>query len=125
MDDKLTQDNFILFTMKAYENPNCLGFSEFKEDLNRIKYIKRLLLKYKNNKILKEILILNHIIIHQNVFGPRNCSRILFFKIPKDLHSYLKSFLDYLNYTPSDIPEININSIETDKKIIEILNSIK
>jgi len=123
--DKLNQDNFILFTMKAYENPNCLGFSEFKEDLNRIKYIKRLLIKYKNTNVLKEILILNHIIILQNMFGPRNCCRILFFKLPNDLHGYLKAFFDYLNYTPINIPELDINSIEADKNILEILKNIK
>ena len=125
MDDKLNQDNFILFTMKAYENPNCLGFSEFKEDLNRIKYIKRLLLKYKNNNILKEILILNHIIILQNMFGPRNCCRILFFKLPKELHPSLKAFFDYLNYTRYHIPEIDINSIIPDEYIFKKLRDIK
>ena len=71
---------------------------EFNEDLNRIKYIKRLLRKYIKTGILRERLILNHLIILQNVFGPTVTSRILFFKVDKELYSELKTFLIYLNY---------------------------
>jgi hypothetical protein len=123
--EKLTSDTFIMFTMKAYENPSCVGFHEFKEDLNRIKYIKRLLLKYKKDQILKERLLLNHIITLQNMFGAYNISRILFFKIPSNLHPYLKSFLYHLNYLPSYIPEVNIETIPIDKNILEILKDVK
>jgi hypothetical protein len=122
---QLNDDNFIMFAMKHYENPSCKGFSEFKEDLNRIKYIKRLLLRYKKTKKIKERLILNHIIILGNVYGPLNCSRILFFKIPKELHSQLKSFLDYLRYTPEMLPEANIDAICNDKYILKLLVEIK
>lgn len=123
--DKLTNDNFIFFTMRAYENPSCMGFHEFKEDLNRIKYIKRLLLKYKKNNNLKERLILNHIITLQNVFGTVNTTRILFFKIPESLHIELKSFLYFLNYIPPFIPEVMLDEISIDKKILEILKNVK
>ena len=121
MNEKLTTENFIMFAMRHYENPAYTGFSEFKEDLSRIKYIKRLLLKYKKTNSLKERLILNHIIILKNMFGARNCCRILFFKLPDDLHSPLKSFFDYLNYTPSSIPEVCINSIQSDENVLKIL----
>lgn len=123
--DKLTTDNFILFTMKSYENPSCMGFHEFKDDLNRIKYIKRLLLKYKKDGSLKDRLILNHLITLQNMFGAKNTARILFFKLPSDLHPYLKSFMDYLNYTPEYIPEVNIHNIQSDLKILELLKNVK
>lgn len=123
--EKLTTDNFIMFTMKAYENPSCVGFHEFKEDINRIKYVKRLLLKYKKDQILKERLILNHIITLQNMFGAYNTTRILFFKIPSTLHPQLKTFLHYLNYIPSYIPEIDLNLIPIDNKILEILKDVK
>ena len=111
--------------MKHYENPVCKGFSEFKEDLNRIKYIKRLLLKYKKTNEIKERLILNHIIILGNVYGPVNCSRILFFKLPESVHSALKSFLDYLKYTPANIPEKDMYSLESDINVLKILMQIK
>ncbi len=111
--------------MKNYENSSCMGFNEFKEDLNRIKYIKRLLLKYKKSKKIKERLILNHIIILGNVYGPSNCSRILFFKIPNNLHEYLKAFLDHLKYTPPSMTEVDIETIEADKNILSLLKDIK
>jgi hypothetical protein len=123
--EKLNSDNFIFFTMKAYENPSCLGFHEFKEDLSRIKYIKRLLLKYNKDNDLKERLILNHIITLQNVFGAYNTTRILFFKLPSHLHVSLKTFLLFLNYIPSYIPEVDLHQIQIDHKILEILKNVK
>ena len=86
MKERLNQNNFMMFAMKMYSNPLCIGIEEFKEDILRIKYIKRLLLKYKKNHKLKDRLILNHIIILQNVFGAEACSRILFYKLSKELY---------------------------------------
>ena len=125
MKEKLCHNNFIMYAMKMYSNPLCTGMEEFKEDILRIKYIKRLLLKYKKNHNLKERLILNHIIILQNVFGAEACTRILFYKINKDLHSYLKSFLEYLEYLPSSIPEVDLNAINSDHRILMILEKLK
>lgn len=121
---RLDRDNFILYAMKMYDGPTS-GLEDFYEDINRIKYIKRLLLKYKKNNDLKERLILNHIIILQNVFGAEACSRILFYKLSKDLHSYLKSFLEYLQYLPKHIPEAEIDTINTDHRIDKILRELK
>jgi hypothetical protein len=121
---RLDRDNFILYAMKMYSSTSS-GIDDFYEDINRIKYVKRLLLKYKKNHDLKERLILNHIIILQNVFGAEACSRILFFKINKELHSYLKSFLNYLQYLPKYIPEIDIDTINTDHRIDKILRELK
>lgn len=125
MRDKLNQNNFMLFAMKMYSNPLCTGIEEFKEDMHRIKYIKRLLLKYKKNNKLKDRLILNHIIILQNVFGAEACSRILFYKLSKELHPSLKTFLNYLQYLPPAIPEVNLPEIELDQKILKVLSRIK
>lgn len=121
---KLNSDNFILYAMKMYTSTSS-GLDEFYEDINRIKYIKRLFIKYKKNHDLKERLILNHIIILQNVFGAEACTRILFHKINKEFHSYLKSFLEYLNYLPNYIPEVNLDLINTDFRIDRILRELK
>ena len=91
----LNESNFIMYAMKYYENPTCVGMDEFYEDLNRIKYVKRLFRKYEKSGILRERLILNHLIILGNVFGPIVTSRIMFYKTEPELHSYLKSFLVY------------------------------
>ena len=125
MKDKLNSNNFVIYAMKMYSNPNCTGIEEFKEDICRVKYIKRLLIKYKKYGDLKERLILNHIIILQNVFGVEGCVRILFYKLNKDLHSYLKAFLEYLNYLPYEIPEADIHGIHSDHRIVKILQRLK
>jgi hypothetical protein len=95
------------------------------EDINRIKYVKRLLNRYDKKKILKERLILNHIIILNNVFGNEACSRILFYKVCPHLHPYLRSFLDYLQILPRKIPEVDLNKTPSDHRITTILNELK
>ena len=125
--DKLSENTFIMFAMKYYDNPQCLGMEEFQEDLNRIKYIKRLFRKYQNNGILRERLILNHIIILYNVFGVYASTRILFYKIEEDMHQLLKTFLVYLNYMPEncdDVPETDIISIPLDQEVINRLRGV-
>ncbi len=123
--EPLTQDNFLLFAMKYYDNPACKGMEEFMEDLERIKYIKRLLNKFEKKDSLKERLILNHIIILNNVFGVEACVRILFFKLEPEYHSCLKSFLQYLQVLPKSIPEIDLNSIPSDYRIDQVLRNLR
>jgi len=120
----LNNDNYILYSMKYYDNPQCESISEFNDDLNRTKYLKRLFKKYKINNILKERLILNHIIIFYNVFGVEAGTRILFFKIEKEYHPILKTFLVYLNYLPEEIPEADLVTIPLDLKIMSTLRKI-
>lgn len=121
----LNDDNFIMFAMQAYDNPLCKGIHEFNEDLTRVKYIKRLLNRYDKKKVLKERLILNHIILLNNVFGNEAASRILFFKVCPKLYPYLKSFLEYLQILPAKIPEVDLTKIVSDHRVTIILNSLK
>ena len=120
----LNDKNFLLFATQHYDNPQCESMDEFNEDLNRIKYIKRLLKKYKKTGVLRERLLLNHIIILQNIIGPICCSRILFFKIETELHSELKTFLVFLNYLPDELPDVKVDEIPLDNKIITALRNI-
>ena len=108
-----------------YNNPSCKGIDEFYEDLSRIKYVKRLLLRFKKGGELKERLVLNHIIILQNIFGVEASVRILFFKLTPELHSSLKSFLDYLKYIPVYCPEVNLNHIQQDHRVDKILKELR
>jgi hypothetical protein len=125
MKNKINPDTFLLYASKMYTNPSCLGIEEFYEDLDKIKYVKRLLIRYKRGGDLKERLILNHIITLQNVFGAEPAVRLLFYKLNKDLHSFLKSFLIYLNYLPQYIPEADIQSIVSDHRIDKLLRELK
>jgi len=124
-DDVLNDNTYMMYAMKHYDNPQCIGMDEFQEDLNRIKYIKRLFRKYKNNDILRERLILNHIIIFYNVFGIKAATRILFYKIEEEVHDLLKTFLVYLNYLPEDgIPEVDLITIPLDQFVINKLREL-
>ena len=97
MYEKITNDNVIMFAIKHYDNPQCEGEKEFYDDMKRFKYIKRLLRKHKDTSVLKERLLLNHIIVLHNLFGSEACVTLLLFKIQREYWSTLKSFLLYLN----------------------------
>jgi len=101
--NKLTDKNYIMYAMKNYASPHCVDIDDFYDDLKRINYIKRLLIKYEKSKILRERLILNHLIVLYNVFPITVMSNILFFKIDRRYWSELKTFLVYLNYMPEKL----------------------
>jgi len=122
--DELNEDNFLLFAMKMYDNPQFTGVEEFYEDLHRIKYIKRLLRRYEKTGELRERLILNHIIILANVFSPSFCSKMLFYKLEEDLYPSLKTFLIYLEYLPDDVGDIDLDLIPLEDEIVERLREI-
>ncbi len=123
--DDLNEKNFLLFAMKEYDNPQCVEVEEFNDDLRRIKYIKRLFNQYHTENILKERLILNHIIVFYNVFSVQAATRILFYKIDEEFWPMLKTFLLYLSYMPKDKiesimgKEIRVTDIPMDQGIID------
>ncbi len=100
--DELNNDNFELYAVRHYRNTACLSKEEFYEDLARFKYVLRLLRKYRENGIIQERLLLNHLIIIYNVFDISAANRMLFYRIETDLWSALKPFLIYLNYLPEN-----------------------
>jgi len=107
--DELNEDNFILYAMKFYDNPNCEGVDEFYDDVNRMKYLMRLFGKYHRDKELKVRLILNHLVVLYNVFDSRAATRMLTYKM-KDYDVCLKTFLFYLNYLdPNDTTILDQN----------------
>jgi len=126
--DDLNDDNFMIYAVKCYTAPNCI-MSEFEGDIKRTKYLKRLFRRYKVTKTLKERLILNHIILLNNVFGPEATTRILFYRIDERDYDILKTFLCYLNIMPEMVFGIkgkNINSydIPMDLNVAEILRNL-
>jgi len=128
MFDNLTEENFLLFAMKTYTNPNCTDLLEFHDDLKRIRYIKRLFRKYEQTGVLKERLILNHLIVIYNMFEAKAATRMMFLKLDGYLH-YLKPFLIMLNYWPTDIglvdgKRIKDSEILLDNLIVETLRKI-
>ena len=112
--DDLNEKNFLLYAMKEYNNPQCVQVEEFYDDLKKVKYIKRLFNQYLNEGVLKERLLLNHIIVFYNVFPVRSATRILFLKIEEEFWPILKTFLVYLSYMPETIDSINGRAIISD-----------
>lgn len=115
----LTEENFILYAMKNYDNPHCRGVNEFEDDLKKFKYLKRLFRKFKSGNQVNERLILNHIIVILNLFGVEAASSMLFFKIDEKYWPQLKSFLIYLNAMPAD----NL-MVVADEKVLQSLRNI-
>ena len=125
--DHLNEDNFLLFAIKYYENPQAVTKKDFERDLNHFKYIKRLLKRYKNTCELKTHLLLNHFIILYNIFGEAT-TPMLFYKIEKDLWPVMKAFIIFLNKLP-EYPQSEIHDIQVDldsmKELYKIYNNGK
>ena len=100
--EELTNKNFELFAAHHYNNPECMDVEEFKEDLSRFKYLKRLLKRYETDQDLQERLILNHLIVIYNVFGIQAANRMVWFKINNVHYHYIKTFLVFLHYLPEE-----------------------
>ena len=127
---QINDGNFGVFAAKYYDNPDCLDVLEFQDDLNRIKYLKRLFKKYNDTGVLKERLIINHLIVLYNVFEHEACTKMLSFKLINYL-PYLKPFLEFLNYWPNRIEGlgaedlvITTEEVESDEKIVKTLRKI-
>jgi hypothetical protein len=127
--DNLTNDNIMLYLVKAYDKPNCI-MSEFSDDMKRFNYLKRLFQRYRRYDELREQLVLNHLVVIYNVFGPEVSARALFFKMAKEDYSALKTYLMFINCMPDKIrgikgQDIISSDIPVDMKIAEALRQIK
>lgn len=129
MFDNLNDDNVLLYCIKAYDKPNCI-MSEFEEDIKRFNYLNRLFTRYSKFGELRERLVINHLVILNNVFGPDVSARLLFYKISKNHYGILKTYLLFLNIMPDVVRGIRGNDIissdiQVDMNIVEVLRGIK
>ena len=120
--DELNEDNFLLFAIKNYENPQAVTKEDFDKDLNHFKYIKRLLKRYKNTGVLKSHLLLNHFIVLYNIFGEAT-TPMFFFKIDEELWPVMKTFIIFLNRFP-EYPKTHMHDIKVDIDCLGELNRI-
>jgi hypothetical protein len=129
MNNVLNDDNFLMYAIKSYNNPSCGGIQDFNDDLKRLRYIKRLLGRYRQTGVIKERLVINHLVVFYNVFGVEAATKMLFFKIKESLWPELKTFLVYLNYMPQVVvvtPGLNLpeSEIPLDQVLVEILRKL-
>lgn len=128
MQFQLTNENFLMYAIRNYDNPSCSGLKEFDDDLKRLRYIKRLIGRYKISGDIKERLVINHLVILYNVFGVDAATNMLFFKIQEKFWPQLKPFLVLLNYMPKFVHykgnRINESDIPLDQTIVDILRKI-
>ena len=125
MHERLTNENFIQYAMRHYDNNQCATVAEFEEDLKRFLYLKKLFSRYRVNGELRERLILNHIIVLYNIFGSA-CTNMLFFKVDEESWGQLVTFLVYLERMPDELPQhgIALSDVELDDGIIKVLREI-
>lgn len=127
----LTEENFLLYAAKFYENNSCESMEEFEKDLSIFKYLKKLFYVYQNKNDLRERLILNHLIVLYNIFEAKACTKMLILKM-KDYHSFLFPFLLFLGYLPDDKItgvfssdfNLKISDVHLDMNIIQKLREI-
>ena len=117
--NELNEDNFLLFAIKHYDNPQCATKDDFYEDLKRFKYIKRLFKRYVKTGVLKTHLLLNHIIVVYNIFGDAG-TPLLFFKLESEYWSPLKPFMVYL----TRVDDQDLTPIDIDEHCLEELKKI-
>ena len=127
--DDLCSENVMLYAIKVYDKPNCI-MSEFKDDMKRFNYLKRLFYRHRKTGEIKERLILNHIVVLYNVFGPEAATRLLFYKIEKEDYPALKTYLIFLSCMPDVVrgiksKDIVSSEIPVDASVANSLREIK
>ena len=127
--DNLTEDNVMLYAIKAYDKPNCI-MSEFSEDMKRFNYLKRLFRRYRKHNEMRERLVLNHLVVLNNVFGVEVTTRLLFYEMSPNDYPQLKTYLLFLSCMPDIIIGIKGNnilssSIEVNMEIANVLRTLK
>ena len=123
----LNDDTFLMYAIKNYDNPACSGMQEFQNDLKTFKYLTRLFRRYTNKDVLKERLIINHLIVFYNVFEINAATNMLFYRIDEEFWPILKTFLIFLGYLALDVDKIenvNISAISLDTNVAEVLRKI-
>ena len=126
---ELNDDTFLMYAIKHYDNPGCCGLRDFHDDLKRLRYVKRLLGRYRATGEIKERLLINHLVVFYNVFGVEAATQLLFFKIQEDLWPELKTFLVFLNLMPAIVTvrgglKMPESEIPLDGNLVDILRKI-
>ena len=119
--NELNDDNYLIFAIKHYDNPQAVTYEDFLNDMKKFKYVKRLLKRYKKTGDLKSHLLINHFIVLYNVFQDAT-TPLLFYKIEKELWGPMKTFIMFLGKLPEH-PRSFISDIQVDIECLKQLNT--
>ena len=118
--NELNDDNYLIFAIKHYDNPQAVTYEDFLNDMKKFKYIKRLLKRYRKTGDHKSHLLINHFIVLYNVFQDAT-TPLLFYKIEQDLWSPMKTFIMFLGKLPEH-PKSFIHDVQVDLDCLSQLN---
>lgn len=110
-------NDWLTFAMKHYENPQLSSIEDFEIDIKRFSYVQSLLYRYKNKQELCDRLIINHIVILVNMFGPSATVVLFYAKADKKYWPALSSFFKLLNM-------IEKEEAESDQYVDSVLENI-
>ena len=114
--DELDKNNFVLYAARNYYSPRCIDAEEFYDDLNRFKYVKRLVNRHQRGGDLGEKLLMNHITIILNVFGHEAGLRMLEYKVGIENFDVIKPFLVFMKaITVDQYTEVTMDQSVVDK----------
>lgn len=119
--NELSEDNYMMFAIRHYNNPYCVTKEEFFEDMKKFRHIKKLFNKYKKTGVLRTHLLLNHIITVYNLFDDA-ATPLLFYKMGSEHWPALKTFLLFLNRLPENTK--SLDSIPIDQYCFKELKLI-
>lgn len=119
-EEDLLEEDLVKFAIKHYYTPRGIDVDEFYDDLNRFKYVKRLVNRYLETGNLSERLMLNHLIVIFNVFGIYGGLKILQLKLKDEHWPVIKPFLLFLKA----IREDQFTNIRNNQEVVKLLRRI-
>lgn len=99
------------------QNKPAVDITEFREDVSRFIYVKRLLRRYKNTGELNVRLLINHLIILYNVFD-QHASEYIIKTSSESIYPEIFGMLDFLNRLPEEY-----SKYEKDTRIKKLIQS--
>lgn len=122
----MTESEIFNYAIRHYFNPSCVTAEQFNSDLNITRQINRILEKRGRGEVVDLRLLLNYFMTMFNVFDNEACVRIIFIRVPAKFHAEVKTFIEFLNYLPDDLSDINISlgEIPFDDEIVKFLRGI-
>jgi hypothetical protein len=93
----LSNETFVLYAAKHYDNENCFTESEFYSDLKKIGTIKRMISWLNNGDNINLHLLINNIVLFYNVFEHHAASSLLEFKMDESHWLKINAILVFLS----------------------------